>query len=183
MTAPDTPLAINPTANGFAVVGEIDAHTAPEGLRPDRGDHRVCRVDLVGRGCRVPAQVHAQHAILDWDRVGTRRFSSSWQEHHVSRGFGLERLDVPGVVPGVAMPEHHRVRLRPSDAGETVVVDGTNGEDNLGLTEVVSVPHDVVHAASRLPCQRPAVLAGAVPLSIGREGQGGKQRNRGLGAG
>ncbi len=30
MTAPDTPLAINPTANGFAVVGEIDAHTAPE---------------------------------------------------------------------------------------------------------------------------------------------------------
>ena len=30
MTTPDTPLAINPTANGFAVVGEIDAHTAPE---------------------------------------------------------------------------------------------------------------------------------------------------------
>lgn len=30
MTAPDTPLAITPTATGFAVVGEIDAHTAPE---------------------------------------------------------------------------------------------------------------------------------------------------------
>jgi anti-sigma B factor antagonist len=30
MTAPDTPLAITPTANGFAVVGEIDAHTAPD---------------------------------------------------------------------------------------------------------------------------------------------------------
>ena len=30
MTVPDTPLAINPTENGFAVVGEIDAHTAPE---------------------------------------------------------------------------------------------------------------------------------------------------------
>jgi anti-sigma B factor antagonist len=30
MTAPDTPLAITPTDNGFAVVGEIDAHTAPE---------------------------------------------------------------------------------------------------------------------------------------------------------
>lgn len=29
MTVPDTPLAINPTAHGFAVVGEIDAHTAP----------------------------------------------------------------------------------------------------------------------------------------------------------
>ena len=26
----DTPLAITPTANGFAVVGEIDAHTAPD---------------------------------------------------------------------------------------------------------------------------------------------------------
>jgi anti-sigma B factor antagonist len=30
MTVPDTPLAITPTANGFAVVGEIDAHTAPK---------------------------------------------------------------------------------------------------------------------------------------------------------
>src|SRR5262245_44088472 len=30
MTAPDTPLAITPTENGFAVAGEIDAHTAPE---------------------------------------------------------------------------------------------------------------------------------------------------------
>ena len=30
MTAPDTPLAITTTVTGFAVVGEIDAHTAPE---------------------------------------------------------------------------------------------------------------------------------------------------------
>jgi len=30
MTVPETPLAITPTANGFAVVGEIDAHTAPD---------------------------------------------------------------------------------------------------------------------------------------------------------
>ena len=30
MTVPETPLAITPTDNGFAVVGEIDAHTAPE---------------------------------------------------------------------------------------------------------------------------------------------------------
>jgi len=29
MTTPDTPLAITPTASGFAVAGEIDAHTAP----------------------------------------------------------------------------------------------------------------------------------------------------------
>jgi anti-sigma B factor antagonist len=29
MTVPDTPLAISPTPKGFAVVGEIDAHTAP----------------------------------------------------------------------------------------------------------------------------------------------------------
>ena len=28
MNVPETPLAITPTANGFAVVGEIDAHTA-----------------------------------------------------------------------------------------------------------------------------------------------------------
>ena len=30
MTAPETPLAITPTDHGFAVVGEIDAHTAPD---------------------------------------------------------------------------------------------------------------------------------------------------------
>ena len=30
MNVPETPLAITPTANGFAVVGEIDAHTAPD---------------------------------------------------------------------------------------------------------------------------------------------------------
>ena len=30
MNLPDTPLAITPTDNGFAVVGEIDAHTAPD---------------------------------------------------------------------------------------------------------------------------------------------------------
>jgi anti-sigma B factor antagonist len=30
MTDPETPLAITTTANGFAVVGEIDAHTAPK---------------------------------------------------------------------------------------------------------------------------------------------------------
>lgn len=30
MTTPDTPLDITPTATGFAIVGEIDAHTAPE---------------------------------------------------------------------------------------------------------------------------------------------------------
>ena len=29
MTTPETPLAITPTASGFAVAGEIDAHTAP----------------------------------------------------------------------------------------------------------------------------------------------------------
>lgn len=29
MSAPDTPLAITPTATGFAIAGEIDAHTAP----------------------------------------------------------------------------------------------------------------------------------------------------------
>lgn len=29
MSAPDTPLAITRTATGFAIAGEIDAHTAP----------------------------------------------------------------------------------------------------------------------------------------------------------
>lgn len=47
MTAPDTPLAIEPTANGFAVVGEIDAHTAPEITEAvARSDHRSLEIDL-----------------------------------------------------------------------------------------------------------------------------------------
>ena len=49
MTAPDTPLAINPTATGFAVVGEIDAHTAPEITDAvARAEGAMLEIDLSG---------------------------------------------------------------------------------------------------------------------------------------
>jgi anti-sigma B factor antagonist len=67
MTAPDTPLAITPTGNGFAVVGEIDAHTAPQiSAAVANSDAAALEIDLSGvefvdsSGLRALIEAHQQ---------------------------------------------------------------------------------------------------------------------------
>lgn len=49
MTTPDPPLTITPTDTGFRVVGEIDAHTAPEIARTlAESESKTVELDLSG---------------------------------------------------------------------------------------------------------------------------------------
>jgi anti-anti-sigma factor len=65
MTAPETPLSINQTATGLAIVGEIDAHTAPEittvvaGTDADSLEIDLSGVDFVdSSGLRALIEAH-----------------------------------------------------------------------------------------------------------------------------
>ena len=67
MTVPDTPLAITPTANGFAVAGEIDAHTAQKITEAvERASEGSLEIDLSGvdfvdsSGLRALIEAHQQ---------------------------------------------------------------------------------------------------------------------------
>ena len=65
MTAPETPLSIIQTATGLAIVGEIDAHTAPEITAVvSRSEADSLEIDLSGvefvdsSGLRALIEVH-----------------------------------------------------------------------------------------------------------------------------